>query len=63
MCQKLEAYEMPPVIMGIENETEQSVDAWYKKHSKKKLKTQVKEGELLYFPAPPCIWGLKEGEE
>ena len=29
---KLETYDMPPVIMGIENETESAVAAWYKNH-------------------------------
>jgi len=39
--EKLEAYEMPPVILGIENETEKSVDNWYRNH--KQVRSVVQE--------------------
>jgi len=32
MCQKLESYKMPPVIMGIENKAEAAVEKWYRDH-------------------------------
>ena len=64
MCQKLETYEMPPVILADKTASELEVEDWYKKHRIIKLITQVKEHpELQYFPAPPCIMLAEEGEE
>ena len=54
--EKLQATKAPPVIMGIDNEAEKSVAAWYAKHSKKKFKIQIQQEPLQFIPpAPPCI--------
>ena len=56
--EKLQEIEAPKVILSIKNKAEEFVANWYKKHSKKKMKTQTQEEELQFIPpAPPCIMG------
>ena len=59
---KLETYEMPPVILADKTASELEVEDWYEKHRTKKIKTQVKQTGLQYFPAPPCLLAA-EGEK
>ena len=41
VMEKLQSFKMPPVIMGIENETEKSVEKWYRNH--KQVRSVIQE--------------------